>query len=75
MYSYSGMKRPTLCSVPPGEPIILEEEGDPVKENTVGPYREGATIALDCIVYGGNTKNVPITCHIRNGGPTITATN
>ena len=40
-------------SVPPGEPLILDEEGDPVKESTVGPYREGATVAMDCVVYGG----------------------
>ncbi len=41
-------------AVAPGEPLILDEEGEPVKENMVGPYREGATIALDCIVHGGD---------------------
>jgi hypothetical protein len=44
---------PLQCAVPPGEPLILEEDGDPVQGNTVGPYREGAVVALDCVVYGG----------------------
>ncbi len=39
--------------MPPGEPLILEEDGDPVQGNTVGPYREGAIVALDCVVFGG----------------------
>jgi hypothetical protein len=51
-------------AVPPGEPLILEEDGDAVQGNTVGPYREGAVVALDCVVYGGIEINPAVAAFI-----------
>jgi hypothetical protein len=44
---------PSLCvTVPPEKLVIVDEEGAE-RTSVVGPYSEGADLALRCDVYGG----------------------
>jgi hypothetical protein len=44
---------PFLCvTVPPEKLVIVDEEGTE-RTSVVGPYSEGADLALRCDVYGG----------------------
>ena len=38
--------------VPPGEPILVDEDGNQVKRS-FGPFFEGETVSISCEVSGG----------------------
>lgn len=42
-----------IFSVPPGEPIIMDEHGQRLR-GVIGPYDESSTLTLICEVDGGN---------------------
>lgn len=41
-----------FLSVPPGEPVIMDEHGQRLRE-IIGPFDEGAFLTLACEVDGG----------------------
>ena len=43
-----------IISVPPQEPLIFESSGLSLR-GEVGPYREGSTLDLTCIVRDGKS--------------------
>ncbi len=43
----------SFLSVPPGRPLIHNERGILVEEQSLGPYNEGAELMLTCSVSGG----------------------
>jgi len=49
-----------LFPVPPQEPQIYEQNSRLSVRGEVGPYREGATLQLTCIVRGGENYSIPI---------------
>jgi len=46
----------SCVSVPPHQVMILNERGDPIKNYILGPYLEGQSINITCLVTGGKYR-------------------